>query len=383
VHDMLDYLDRLVQFPTVSRETNLPLIDYVSAFLKQFDLPVRIFRNDEGTKASLYCRIGPSQEGGVILSGHTDVVPVEGQDWSSDPFRLTRRDDRLFARGAADMKGFLACVLAIAKTAVAINLRRPVHIAMSYDEEIGCVGVRPMLQQLQASLKRPALVIIGEPTQMQAAVAHKGKLAGRMRCVGHSCHSSRSPDGLNAIYLASDMIQELRALQSDIIHSGNRDNAFAVPFTTLHVGTIAGGTALNIVPACCTVEFEIRNLPVDDSQKLIERLRARAAEKNARCRRAFPDGGIEVEVVNAYPGLQAAAEPAMVRQVAGWSDGLAAQKLDFGTEGGLFYQSLGVPVVICGPGNMGDAHRGDEFVKLDQLEKCDQMLRHVLDWLQR
>jgi acetylornithine deacetylase len=382
VDEILECLDRLVGFPTISRETNLPLIDYVALYLKQLDLPVRIFHNDERTKASLYCMIGPAREGGVILSGHTDVVPVEGQNWSSDPFRLVRREDRFFARGAADMKGFLACVLALARSAAERHLRRPLHLAMSYDEEIGCVGVRPMLQQLQASLKAPALVIVGEPTQMQAAVAHKGKIAARIHCVGHACHSSQLPHGLNAIYLATEMIQELRGLQSEIFRSGKTDEAFAVPFTTLHVGKIQGGTALNIVPSHCTVEFEIRNLPSDDSQALIDRLQQRALEKNALCRRTFPDSGINIEVFNGYPGLQAEEDAPMVRQAAAWSDGFAPHKLDFGTEGGLFDQSLGVPVVICGPGNINDAHKRDEFVTLDQLLKCDRMLHHVLTWLQ-
>jgi acetylornithine deacetylase len=382
VKEILECLDRLVGFPTISRETNLPLIEYISLYLKQLDLPVRVFHNAERTKASLYSTIGPAREGGVILSGHTDVVPVEGQDWSSDPFRLVRREDRFFARGAADMKGFLACVLSLAKIAATRSLQRPLHMAMSYDEEIGCVGVRPMLRQLQSSLMTPALVIVGEPTQMQTAVAHKGKIAARVRCVGHACHSSQSPHGLNAIYLATDMIQELRGLQSEIIRNGTTDEAFAVPFTTLHVGTIHGGTALNIVPSQCTVEFEIRNLPADDPKVLLDRLQQRAVEKNARCRRAFRDSGINIEVFNDYPGLQAEEDAMMVRQAAAWSDGLAARKLDFGTEAGLFDQSLRVPVVICGPGNINDAHKRDEFVTLDQLRKCDRMLRHVLTWLE-
>jgi acetylornithine deacetylase len=304
VDEILACLEQLVAFPTVSLDTNLPFIEFASNYLKQFGVKVDVFPNDERTKASLYCRIGPPEAGGIIFSGHTDVVPVDGQVWSSDPFRLTRRDDRLVARGTADMKGFLACVLVGAKDAASRKLRRPLHIAMSYDEEIGCVGVRPMLARIAPILLRPALTIVGEPTQMQTAVAHKGKISARIDCIGHACHSSHSPHGLNAIYLANDMVNLVRVVQDEIIQTGNCDKAFSVPFTTLHVGKIQGGTALNIVPAKCSLEFEIRNLPVDDPQEIVGRLEGRAAAINNACRRRFPESGIRIEVFNAYPGLQ-------------------------------------------------------------------------------
>jgi acetylornithine deacetylase len=382
VNDILECLDRLVAFPTVSRDTNLPLVHFVTNYLNQLGFSVQLFHNQERSKAGLYCAIGPSQTDGVILSGHTDVVPVDGQDWSSDPFHLLRHGDRLFGRGAADMKGFLSCALTLAKAATTRNLRRPLHIVMSYDEEVGCRGVRPMLAQLVTIVPKPALVIIGEPTQMQVAVAHKGKLSGRVQCHGHSCHSSRALDGLNAIHLAADMIDLLRELQADIIDTGDSDKTFKVPFTTVHVGTIQGGTALNIVPANCTLEFEIRNIPSDDPQAIVDRLTARAAALSATCRRAFPESGIQVEVFNSYPGLQTQSEASMVTIAGRFGDGLARHQVDFGTEGGLFRQSFGVPVVICGPGNMDDAHKANEYVSLDQLRRCNLMLLRILTWLE-
>jgi acetylornithine deacetylase len=381
VDETLNCLSRLVAFPTISRDSNLPLIEYVQNYLNRLNLPVRLFHNEERTKASLYCGIGPPDADGIILSGHTDVVSTEGQHWSSDPFCLQRRGERLFGRGTADMKGFVASVLAIAGEAAARPLRRPLHIALSYDEEIGCVGVRPMLAQLATIIRKPALAIVGEPTQMRTAVAHKGKVSARIHCSGHACHSSHAADGLNAIYLATDMTNFLREFQTELINADS-DTSFATPYTTLHIGKVHGGTALNIVPATCTLDFEIRYIPADDPLVILERLTGRARAISQAWYKKFPQSGIRIEVLNAYPGLQTPPQQAIVRLAGEFGRGFSPNKLDFGTEGGLFHCALGVPVVICGPGDMDDAHKGDEFVALDQLVQCHHMLRQILNWLE-
>jgi acetylornithine deacetylase len=381
VNDVLELLDHLISFPTISRESNLPLIEFVATYLGGFGMPVQLFHNQSRDKAGLYYCIGPRIAGGVILSGHTDVVPVDGQTWASDPFRLVRRGDRLFGRGSADMKGFLACVLAMTKQATSKKLMRPLHVVMSYDEEIGCVGVRHMLTALQSMLLAPALGIIGEPTQLLIAIAHKGKSAARIHCRGHACHSSRAPEGLNAIYLATEMVTFLRQLQDDIIRRGERDATFLVPFSSVHVGMINGGTALNIVPSDCSVEVEIRNLPSDDPQALLDQICAKARDLTQFCRQRFDDTGVDVDVFNAYPGLSAPVDAPMVRLAGKFCDALGTCSVDFGTEGGLFQQRLGIPVVVCGPGHIADAHKADESIALDQLAGCKRMLGRILNWL--
>lgn len=376
----LDILDRLIGFPTVSRDSNLDLISYVSSLLAPLGARLSLVHNAERTKANLYAEIGPLGGGGVLLAGHTDVVPVEGQAWTSDPFRMTARDDRLVGRGTCDMKGFLACALAAAEQAAQRPIARPLHLAFSYDEEIGCVGVRGLIDALQGSTALPAFCIIGEPTMLETVVAHKGKLAARVTCLGHECHSSHAPEGLNAIHLATDMIATMRQMQEEL-EGGAKDFDYAVPFTTLHVGTIAGGTALNIVPRACTLDFEIRNLPSDSPERLLGRLFDRAAELSARARERFPEAGIAVEVVNSYPGLDTAPGSEVValsRRLAGNGP---LRKIAFGTEGGLFHDRLGLPTIVCGPGDIRVAHRPDESVSRDQLQACDRMLARLVDEL--
>lgn len=374
----IELLDRLIAFPTVSRDSNLALIDFVRALLTPLGARLTLVHNAAGTKANLYAALGPEGPGGVLLSGHTDVVPVEGQAWTSDPFRLTARDARLLGRGTCDMKGFLACTLAAAEAAATRRLSRPLHLAFSYDEEIGCVGVRGLIDRLAGRADLPALCIIGEPTRMETVVAHKGKLAARATCRGRECHSSHAPEGLNAIHLATDMVAEMRALQDELA-AGPQDEAYAVPFTTVHVGTIHGGTALNIVPNACTLDFEIRNLPTDDPARLMDRLFDRATELTRQAQARFPGTGITLDVVNAYPGLNTPPEAEVVAMVRRLNGPGPLRKIAFGTEGGLFRERLGVATVVCGPGDIRDAHKPDEYVTRDQLARCDVMLSRLVD----
>lgn len=374
-------LGKLVAFPTVSRDSNLEMIRYIESYLAKMDIESVLTFNEEQTKANLYAVFGPGSTGGVMLSGHTDVVPTDGQDWTVDPFRMTRKGDRLYGRGTTDMKGFIASVLAMIPGARARHLKHPVHLAFSYDEEIGCVGVRRMIDMLETAPQQPGFCIIGEPTSLEVAIAHKGKTAVVCRCRGVEAHSAMSANGLNAIYLATEMIQGIRAIQSEIRANRARDGMYSVPYTTLHVGTIEGGTALNIIPRRCEFRFEIRNLASDDPVEIMDRIENLANEITARYSARFPQAGIKLEIFNTYPSLDTAAEEEVVAFVRGLARTDHPVKLDFGTEGGLFRTRLGLPTVVCGPGSMEQGHKPDEFVSRAQLAHCDVFLGRLLDRL--
>jgi acetylornithine deacetylase len=372
----LQLLDNLIAFPTVSRDSNLDLIDFVRTFLLARGISSQLFMDTRARKANLFATIGPQDRGGILLSGHTDVVPVDGQDWSCDPFRMIERGGALYGRGTADMKGFIAAALAAADRATRRNLRAPLHLALSYDEEIGCVGVRSMIDAMVQWQVRPRLCIVGEPTMLQPAIAHKGKTALRAVCAGHAVHSSLAPQGVNAIHLASDLIQRIRALQDRIEGCGKRDLDFDVPYTTLHVGIIHGGVALNIVPDHCELEIEIRNMPDEAPQSLIDAIRAEASALLVS-----PRSAIELSIINDYPSLATPADAEVVELVSRATGEHERIKVGFGSEAGLFSAKLAIPCVVCGPGSINHAHRPDEFVTLEQLRRCDAMLDSVLDTL--
>lgn len=374
----LEILDRLIAFPTISSASNRDLIDFVVAFLATRGIEATLTPNAEGAKANLFATIGPKHRGGVMLSGHTDVVPVEGQAWSGDPFRLRDLDGRLTGRGAADMKGFLACALSAADRAARMDLATPLHLAFSYDEEIGCLGVRSLLEAMAAAPFRPEMAIVGEPTSMRVATGHKGKTALSALCCGREAHSALAPTALNAIHLATAFIDKIRARQEAFAREGVRDAAYDVPYTTLHVGRIAGGTALNIVPNACRLEFEFRNLAEDDPMALLACLEADAEAVAAPWRKAFPEAAVKLEVANAYPGLATDADEPIV----GFAQSLACRddplKVAFGTEGGLFRARLGIPTVVCGPGSMDQGHKADEWVSRGQIAECDCFMDALL-----
>jgi acetylornithine deacetylase len=373
-------LDRLAGFPTVSRDSNLALIEYVREFLATRGVESKLYLDAGGRKANLYASIGPADRGGVLLSGHTDVVPVDGQQWASNPFRLQERGGRLFARGAADMKGFLACALRAADRATARPLWLPLQLAFSHDEEVGCLGVRSLIEDMAAWSHRPRFCIVGEPTQLRTAIGHKGKTALRATCHGRAAHSACPDRGVSAIHMASDLIGRIRARQADIAHTGPRDPAYEVPYTTLHVGMIHGGSALNIVPARCELELEIRNLPAHDPGALVAAIRSDAAEVAASMH-GDSATRIELDLIHEYPGLETKADCEVVELAAALTGNRERIKVDFGSEGGLFSGRLGIATVVCGPGSIDQAHKPDEFVAMDQLQRCDAMMDALLDRL--
>lgn len=383
--DTRELLARLIAFPSVSRASNLDLIGFVADHLRQNGIVAELISNEDGSKASLYAAIGPADvAGGVLLSGHTDVVPTDAQTWTTgDPFAMEERAGRLVGRGATDMKGFIASVLSAVPQMVGSPLRRPIYLAFSYDEEIGCVGVRPMLEWLRSRQFSPQLCIVGEPTQMTVATAHKGKLAARCTCRGITTHSALAPQGLNAIVMATKVIDLIESLQMDMRSKGSHDPSYSVPYSTLHVGTIAGGTALNIVPSECCFDFEIRNVPGDDPLELVNRLRNAIAEQLSETHKRFPQANIDVQITNAYPALSTSASDPMVSLVRELAQAPATTKLDFGTEAGLYQQALGCPVVVCGPGSMEQGHKADEFILVEQLALCDAFLSRLVAYAAR
>jgi acetylornithine deacetylase len=377
----LQILDDLIALPTVSRDSNLALIDYIDRFLAQRGIASTRVLNEDGRKANLWATIGPADRPGVVLSGHTDVVPVDGQAWSSDPFRMERRGGNLYGRGTADMKGFIACCLAVVEKAVAAPLKTPINLAFSYDEEIGCVGVRRLLDLLKDAPVKPRLCIVGEPTLMQAVTAHKGKLGFRVTAHGLEAHSSLAPIGVNAIYMATDLIGQIRAIQAQIAESGPRDGDYEVAYTTLHVGKIQGGEVMNIVPNRCSFDFEIRYLPEDDASAIVSRIKTAAEKVAAGFRGVFAQARFDFAELQSYPAMSTPVDSEAVKFVHALTGGNSTGKITFGTEGGLFQAVLGTPAVVCGPGNIAVAHKPDEHVSEAQMAQCDRMMERLVERL--
>lgn len=372
-------LGRLIGFATVSRDSNLQLIAFIRDYLAELGVASELFFNAEGTKANLFASIGPTDRGGVVLSGHTDVVPVDGQAWTVDPFVMTERDGRLYGRGAADMKGFIASVLAAVPAFLAQPLHTPVHLAFSYDEEVGCLGVRSMLEALAERPHKPRLCLIGEPTELKPVLGHKGKLAMRCQVHGAACHSAYAPYGVNAIEYAARMIGKLGEI--GLVLAEDQDARFDPPFSTVQTGVIKGGRALNIVPEECEFDFEVRALPGFAAETVADQLQAYAeAELLPRMRAVSAASDIRLWPLSAYPGLATAADSEAARLVALLSGSSEFGTVAFGTEGGLFDQA-GIATVVCGPGSMEQGHRPDEFVSVAQLLGCDAMLLRLVDYL--
>lgn len=376
-------LARLIGFATVSRDSNLALIGFIHDYLAELGVECELFHNPEGTKANLFATIGPKDVGGVVLSGHTDVVPVDGQAWTVEPFALSERDGRLYGRGTADMKGFIASVLAVVPAFLAQPLRMPVHLAFSYDEEVGCLGVRSMLAALEQRPHKPRLCLIGEPTELKPVLGHKGKLAMRCQVRGAACHSAYAPYGVNAIEYAAKLIGKLGEIGQVLAQPQQHDERFDPPFSTVQTGVIKGGRALNIVPAECEFDFEVRALPGFEVQTVADQLQTYAeAELLPRMRKVNAASTIHLEPLSAYPGLATPADSEAARLVALLSGSDKFGTVAFGTEGGLFDQA-GIPTVVCGPGSMEQGHKPDEFVTVEQLQGCDAMLLRLVDYLKQ
>ncbi|GBQ41094.1 acetylornithine deacetylase [Komagataeibacter europaeus] len=370
-------LAHLVAWPTLSRESNLGLIEWYAQQLRAAHATATIVRHEETDRYGLFATIGPDTGQGIVLSGHSDVVPVRGQGWTCDPFSLTDRDGKLFARGSSDMKGFLACMLTAARYAAGRTLRHPLHFAISCDEEIGCVGVRSLLVFLRERGIAARGCIVGEPTGLQVAVAHKGKVAARIVCHGLAAHSANPMLGCNAIQIAARMTQEVARIQAEMMDAPIQDPSFDVPFNTAQVGLINGGVALNIVPDRCEIQFEMRLLPGQSADTWLERLRERAVGVAAD----YPGGAIDFEIINEYPGLVPEPDTAIRNIALQASQHNAVTTIGFGTEAGLFQQELTLPTVICGPGSIDRAHKADEYITRDELAAGDAFLARIVDTL--
>ncbi len=375
-------IEKLIAFDTTSVKSNLALIDFVRDYLDGHGVASTLVFDEAGTKANLYATVGPDDRPGVMLSGHTDVVPVDGQPWDTDPFAVAARDGRLYGRGTCDMKGFIAVVLAHVPAMLNRGLATPVHLAFSYDEEVGCVGARRLVAMLRGLPVKPAMCIVGEPTGMTVIVAHKGKRSLKARAHGLECHSSLAPEGVNAIDYAARLVVFVRALADRVAAEGPFDTDFDVPHTTLHTGVIEGGTALNIVPKDCAFEMEIRNLPGADPEPLVEEIRAHARDVLEPEMKAIdPATGFTFEDLPSYPGLDT--DPGeevvtFVKSLAGAND---HGKITFGTEGGLIRREVGIPTVVCGPGHIAQAHKPNEWIGLDQVGLCETFMTRLIDRL--
>ena len=377
-------LERLIRFDTTSRNSNLELIAHVKDYLSDFGIDSLLVYDETGSKANLYATVGPQDRSGVMLSGHTDVVPVDGQDWSTDPFSVTAKGGALFGRGTADMKGFIACALARIPQMMEQPLLAPVHIALSYDEEIGCIGVRRLLDALNGHPVRPAMGIIGEPTGMKVVNAHKGKQGWRVSIRGRAAHSAYPVEGVNAVEIAAELIGHIRCVYGQVHEQGPTDEGYRVPHSTLHVGPIEGGRALNIVPDACEFSFEVRHLPDETADHYFQQIVDYAEEVLLpRMHAIDPDTSVEFEALAGYPGLNTPADAPAVRFVQMLLEDTGdPEKISFGSEAGLFEDRVKVPCVVCGPGSILQAHRPDEYVEEAQLIRCWRFIGRLVTHLQ-
>jgi len=377
-----EMIDKLVSFDTVSRHSNLALIAFIEDYLAQWGVPSQRIENAEGTKANLFASAGPAEQaGGVVLSGHTDVVPVDGQDWASNPFSTREADGLLHGRGTCDMKSFIAIALAHLPDMIEAGLERPVHFALSYDEEVGCLGVRPMIDQALSTLPRPEIVIVGEPTMMKVVNAHKAIHAFRTEVTGFEAHSSRTHAGVNAISYAARIINFLEDEGERMRVKGDATERFDPPYTTVHIGTIEGGTALNIIPRKCSFVWEFRALPDQDVTEIPDRVDAYIQETLLPKMRAVSEEADITTVKREFvPGLMANDGSPGETLVLKLAERNEAQAVSYGTEAGLF-QIADLPTVICGPGSIDQAHQPNEFVSLEQIAACDRFFSRLTKYV--
>jgi acetylornithine deacetylase len=374
-----ELLARLVAFDTTSHKTNIPLIEFVEAYLAEHGIASRRVPTADGLKSSLFATIGDGDTGGIALSGHTDVVPVASQAWDTNPFELIERDGKLYGRGACDMKGYLACALALVPDLKARKLEIPFHLAFSYDEEVGCTGVRPMVAELGKSLPRPRYVFVGEPSKMSVVDAHKGPVRWRVELTGRAAHSSMPHYGVNAIAYAGRMIGELLRMEEEL-KASTRIERFDPPWTTMQVTQIEGGTATNVVPVPCWFGWETRALPGFDPFTLDRRLRAFAEEKCLpEMRRIAPESDIKVIVTNHVPAYAADTASGIIPLTLKLAQQNETYAVSYCTEAGIF-QDGGAPAIICGPGDIAQAHTANEFIRVEELEKCLAFLARLADW---
>jgi acetylornithine deacetylase len=376
-----ELLERMVTFDTTSRNSNLPLIGFIREYLDGLGVTYRVSTGAAGQKANLHAVIGPQQPGGLALSGHVDTVPVDGQAWTGDPFALRRRDGKLFARGSCDMKGFVAACLAAVPDLQARPLVRPLHLFISYDEEVGCDGVRKLIQDIGESGLRPELCVVGEPSGMKPILAHKGKLDLFVTVRGLTGHSSEPSKGVNAVHAAGEAIAWVAREARRLAAEGPFEDGFDPPHTTIHAGTVQGGTILNIIPERAAFSMEWRFIPGDSPHRRLEGMQAWIAETIEPAMKAVhPDCGFAYEIALEMPGMALSADHALVTVVKQIAGSNSAGKVSYGTEGG-FFENAGIPTIICGPGDIAQAHQPDEWIAESELEACDSFIRRLADRL--
>jgi len=372
-------LERLVSFDTTSRHCNLEMISFIEEYLQSHDIRSQRFDHVPGCKTNLFATIGPAI-GGIALSGHTDVVPVDGQPWSTDPFRLTARGNRLYGRGACDMKGFIAAALSLIPQFKAQPLLTPIHLAFSCDEEIGCRGVKPMLEGIRTAGPLPRVAIVGEPTSMRMIDAHKGSVTLVTEVTGAEAHSSDPMRGVNAITFAARLIGDLESQAAKLRSRKNNSGRFSPPYSTLHVGLVSGGTVKNVVPRTCKITWEVRPLPgTNDMSEVRQQLAEAEHRLELEMQAMAPGAGIKTTVINEVPGLEPMVESPVKRAILHLARSSETATASFATEAGLF-QAAGVPALVCGPGNIEQAHRADEFIEREQLDRCVRFMMDLSDY---
>ncbi|WP_417497441.1 acetylornithine deacetylase [Maricaulis sp.] len=374
----IDELRELIAFDTTSRNSNLDLIEHVEQRLTVLGARCERIPSSDGRKANLHAIIGPMVDGGVVLSGHTDVVPVDGQPWTSDPWTLTDKGDgKLYGRGTCDMKGFSACILALAPVFAAAELKRPVHIALSFDEEIGCIGAPAMIEKIMAGPVKPSTVIVGEPTDMKVVTAHKGLFSMTVKLRGREAHSSLVRDGACAVTHAVPLMQYLVDCAAEMEAAAPEDSPYTPPFGTLTIGEMKGGTALNILALDAEFSSLIRPAPWDDPRAIEAGLRERAAAVEAKMRESVPEASVTVTIRSNVPAFAREKDGAAERLARQLTGDNSTRVVSYGTEAGQF-QAAGLSVVVCGPGSISQAHQPDEFVAIDQLDQCCGFMQRLV-----
>ena len=375
-------LEKLVSFDTVSRNSNLAFIDFVMGLLKQHGIESRLVHNDDRTKANLLATIGPRVEGGVVLSGHTDVVPVDDQEWHTNPFDVVEKNGLLYGRGTADMKAFLAIILGALDTITAAPLKTPIHLAFSYDEEVGCLGAPSLIRLLNRELPKPSAVIVGEPTDMKVVSAHKGITGMRTTVTGHESHSSQTHRGVSAVMVAAELIQFLQSLSAEAASKGPHNSLFEPPHSTITVNVIEGGTALNIMAKHCTFQWDIRVLPEDNPARYLERFRAYCSDVVACMRTISPTCDVEIFAREPTPPLRPEPNSEAERLCRMLTGDNVTRAVAFAAEAGQFQES-GLSVVICGPGSISQAHQPNEFISISQVDAGTRFLHDLVRHLAR
>ncbi len=375
----IDMISKLVSFDTTSRDSNLELIHFVGDYLSAHGVPFDLIYNQDKSKANLCATLGPKSDGGIVLSGHTDVVPVDGQDWDTDPFQLVERDGRLYGRGTTDMKSFSAIALALVPEFLARGVSTPVYFAFSYDEEVGCLGAPDLVQHIVDNVARPKLVIVGEPTNMKVVNAHKGIRAYRTTVTGREAHSSATHLGANAVMAAAQLIQYLSTLAEDMRQIGDSSGRFDPPYTTISVGTIEGGTAINIIPKTCSFIWECRPLPAQEPTDILDRFERFAQDHVLEAlKRTAEDSHIVTQPIGIVPPLLPEDNSPADSLVLALAQQNETHAVSYGTEAGIF-QGVEIPTVVCGPGNIEQAHRPNEFIEITQVDACIVFIRRLMD----